>query len=67
HDPTTIYVGANRLLRSRDRGRTWEHASPDLTRRIDRDTLPIMGMKVDSTTLSRHDGVSRYGTITQVG
>ncbi len=67
HDPATIYIGANRLLRSRDRGVTWEHASPDLTRQIDRDTLLIMGMRVDSTTLSRHDGVSFYGTITQIG
>jgi hypothetical protein len=67
HDPATIYIGANHLLRSRDRGAKWEEASPDLTRRIDRDTLPIMGMKVDSTTLSRHDGVSAYGTITVIG
>lgn len=32
HDPETIYHGANLLLRSRDRGRSWEEVSPDLTR-----------------------------------
>lgn len=32
HDPQTIYHGANVLLRSRDRGRSWEEVSPDLTR-----------------------------------
>ncbi|MHC4989929.1 MAG: VPS10 domain-containing protein [Planctomycetota bacterium] len=32
HDPRVIYHAANVLLRSRDRGRTWEEASPDLTR-----------------------------------
>ncbi len=32
HDPTTIYHAANVLLRTRDRGTTWEQISPDLTR-----------------------------------
>jgi len=31
-EPNTIYHGANVLLRSRDRGRSWEEVSPDLTR-----------------------------------
>ncbi|WP_423927150.1 WD40/YVTN/BNR-like repeat-containing protein [Candidatus Palauibacter sp.] len=32
HDPTVIYHGAQHLLRSSDRGVTWEEISPDLTR-----------------------------------
>jgi photosystem II stability/assembly factor-like uncharacterized protein len=32
NDPQTIYVGNNRLFRSRDRGNSWEAISPDLTR-----------------------------------
>lgn len=31
HDPKTIYTGAQALLRSRDRGDTWEAISGDLT------------------------------------
>lgn len=31
HDSTTIYVGAQKVLRSTDRGRTWDAISPDLT------------------------------------
>ncbi len=31
HDPKTVYTGAQMLLRSRDRGDTWEEISPDLT------------------------------------
>ena len=42
HDPKTIYIGANRLFKSTDRGDSWE-MGPDLTRRIDRDTLRILG------------------------
>ncbi len=32
HDNRVLYHGANQLLRSRDRGATWEAISPDLTR-----------------------------------
>ncbi|HEX9887032.1 MAG TPA: hypothetical protein VGA70_11120, partial [Longimicrobiales bacterium] len=66
HDPGTIYIGANHLMRSRDRGVTWEEASPDLTRDIDRDTLEIFGRALSEPHVSRNDGVSRYGTITTV-
>ncbi len=66
-DPATVYLGANVLLRSRDRGMSWEVASPDLTRHVDRDTLRIMGRRVTQQTLSRNDGVSSYGTITVIG
>ena len=31
HDPKTIYAGGNHLFRSRDRGNSWEAASPELT------------------------------------
>ncbi|HEX4647296.1 MAG TPA: hypothetical protein VH111_00575 [Steroidobacteraceae bacterium] len=31
HDPSVVYVGAQFLYRSRDRGQTWERISPDLT------------------------------------
>ena len=64
HDPATIYLGGNHLMRSRDRGTTWEEASPDLTKMIDRDTVSIMGRLVTDETLSRHDGISSYGNIT---
>ncbi len=66
HDPNTVYIGANHLLRSRNQGATWEEASPDLTRQIDRDTLLIMGMPVTDSTLSRNDGISTYGNITTI-
>ncbi len=32
HEPGTFYHGAQLLLRTRDKGVTWEEASPDLTR-----------------------------------
>ena len=67
HDPAVVYIGADHLLRSRDRGVTWEEASPDVTRQIDRDTLTIMGEVVTDETLSDNDGIRFYGTITAIG
>lgn len=66
HDPSTIYHGANHLLKSSDRGTTWEEISPDLTKAIDRSELQIMGVG-ESRMLSRHDGISSYGNITTIG
>ena len=43
HDPRVVYFGGNRLFISRDRGLTWERTA-DLTRRIDPNTLRIMGL-----------------------
>ncbi len=65
HDPATLHLGGNRLFTTRDRGMSWT-ASPDLTRQLDRDSIPIMGVVTDSTTLSRNDGVSGYGHITTI-
>jgi len=67
HDPATIYIGGNHLMRSPDRGMTWEEASPDLTKAIDRDTMPIMGMLVTDETLSGNDGIASNGNMTAFG
>ncbi|MBK6485466.1 MAG: hypothetical protein IPF98_01070 [Gemmatimonadetes bacterium] len=66
HDARTIYYGGNKLFRTRDAGQSWDVVSPELTRNQDWKALPIMGIVRDSTTLSRNDGVSDYGTITTV-
>jgi photosystem II stability/assembly factor-like uncharacterized protein len=65
-DAKTVYMGANVLFKSNDRGSSWKAISPDLTLHIDRDTLTMMGARVGPTALSRHDGVTSYGTITSV-
>jgi len=63
HAPSTIYVAANRVFRSTDRGDSWQAISPDLTGRVDRDTIPIMGVVGRDITIARNDGVSNYGTL----
>lgn len=66
HDPRTNYYGGNKLFRTRDGGESWDVVSPDLTRNQEWKSIPIMGVVRDSTTPSRDDGVSDYGTMTSV-
>ena len=65
HNPRVVYAGGNRLFRSMDRGDTWT-ATIDLTKQIDRNTLPIMGVPGNKPMASKHDGYSGYGYIVTV-
>lgn len=66
HDQNVVYLGYNHLLKSNDRGMSWQEISPDLTKQIDRSEIEIMGESEDRM-LSRHDGISNYGNMTTVG
>lgn len=65
HNPRTIYVGANKLFKSVDRGDTWT-GSPDLTKQIDRNKLTIMGAAGHEAMASKNDGTVNYGNITTI-
>ena len=62
-DPATIYIGANIVLKSADRGRSYQPISPDLTTNTDRETLSIMGVTGKDIKLAKHDGVTSWGNI----
>ena len=67
HDNSVIYVGSAHLMKSTDRGLSWEAISPDLTTGVDRDDLEIMGSLVRrGQTLSANDGISGYGNLTTI-
>lgn len=65
HNPATVYVGANRLFTSHNRGESWTY-SEDVTRQIDRDDLEIMGVAGRDISISRNDGTSSFGEITTI-
>ncbi len=65
HTPGLVYAAGNRLFVSRDHGNSWTRTE-DLTRRIDRDTLEIMGVRGPDIRLSRNDGTNGFGEITVV-
>jgi photosystem II stability/assembly factor-like uncharacterized protein len=62
-DPATIYIGANLVLKSSDRGRSYQPISPDLTTNTDRATLSIMGVADKEIRIAKHDGVGSFGNI----
>ena len=66
HDSSILYYGGNGLLRSQDRGHTWEEISPDLTKKIDRNELDIMGVSGSEILRSRNDGIRYFGTLTTI-
>ncbi len=63
HSPTRLYFAANRLFRSDDRGDTWQVISPDLTRQLDRNQLPVMGKIWSMDAVVKNRATSFYGNI----
>lgn len=61
HSPTRLYLAGSRLFRSDDRGDHWNPISPDLTRQIDRDTIPVMGRLWDSNAVTKNLFTTDYG------
>lgn len=61
-NPRTVYIGANQLFRSYDRGDTYI-GTPDLTKNISRFTRPIMGVPGDAPMASKHDGAAAFSSI----
>ena len=66
NDPRALYIGAQKLLRSTDRGTTWQEISPDLTKHLGRAGLSIGDGFPVGRSLSGNDGVSAYGNITTI-
>jgi photosystem II stability/assembly factor-like uncharacterized protein len=62
-DSATVYIGANLVLKSTDRGRSYQPISPDLTTNTDRETLSIMGVAGKDAQIAKNDGVSSFGNI----
>ncbi len=65
HDPSVVRLGGNRLFTSRDGGDSFQ-PSEDLSRRIDRDELEIMGVRGRDVRISPNDGVASYGEIVAI-
>src|SRR5262245_52545754 len=63
HLNTRLYFAAQRLFRSDDRGDSWRPVSPDLTRRIDRNRLKVMGRVQSVDSVAKNSSTSFYGNI----
>lgn len=63
HDRRRLYFAANILFRSDDQGDSWTAISPDLTRQLDRNQLPVMGKVQPADAVAKSDSTSFYGNI----
>jgi photosystem II stability/assembly factor-like uncharacterized protein len=62
HNPSTIYLGSERVFKSMDRGTTWM-MSGDLTRNVGRNDRPIMEVDGKAPMASKHDGAAAYSNV----
>jgi photosystem II stability/assembly factor-like uncharacterized protein len=66
HKSSRLYFAANKLFRSDDYGNSWTIVSEDLTRQIDRNTLPVMGKLWGADAVARHAFTSFFGNIVAI-
>ncbi len=63
HSPTRLYIAAQRIFRTDDRGDSWRPVSPDLTRQLDRNRLKIMDRVWSIDAVAKNASTSNYGNI----
>ncbi len=61
HSPTRLYMAANKVFRSDDRGNTWQVISDDITAQIDRNTWPVMDHYWSIDAVAKDVSTSLYG------
>lgn len=61
HNRKRLYFAAQKLFRSDDQGDSWTCISDDLTRRIDRNKLKVMGKIQSADAVAKHRSTSIYG------
>lgn len=63
HQNKTLYFAANKVFKSTDRGDSWQTISEDLSRQLDRNSLPIMDRYWGPEAIALHQSTSIYGNI----
>ncbi|HSN67918.1 MAG TPA: glycosyl hydrolase, partial [Thermoanaerobaculia bacterium] len=64
HANTRLYLGAQKLFRSDDRGNSWTAVSPDLTRQVDRNKLKVMDRVWSADAVAKNASTSYFGNLT---
>lgn len=62
HSPTRLYMVANKVFRSDDRGQSWKIISGDITAQVDRNTWEVMGHAWSIDAVGKDVSTSLYGT-----
>ena len=62
HNPKRLYMAANKVFKSDDRGNSWQVISDDITAQIDRNTWPVMDRYWSVDGVVKDVSTSLYGT-----
>jgi len=63
HSARRLYWGSTKVFRSDDRGDSWTAISPDLSRNLNRDEIPIMGRVWPADAVSRNQATTALSNI----
>ena len=63
HSHTRLYIAAERVFRSDDRGESWKEISGDLTTQVDRNSFPVMGKYWSYDAVAKDVSTSQWGLI----
>lgn len=63
HKSTRLFYAAEKVFQSDDRGENWRAISPDLTRKVDRNKLDVMGRIWSVDSVAKNVSTSIYGAI----
>jgi len=66
HVPTRLYIGANKVFRTDDRGSSWKAISPDLSRGEDRNKFEIMGKVWSVDAIAKNGSTDIFGQTTSI-
>lgn len=61
HQHTRLYFAGHKLFKSDNRGDDWKVISGDLSRGIDRNTLPVMGKVWGPDAIAKHQSTALWG------
>ena len=63
HDASTLYFAANKVFKSANKGDDWTEISPDLTRQLDRNKVPVMGQVWSIDAVMKNASTTVYGNV----
>lgn len=63
HAPRRLYWASNYVYRSDDRGETWTRISPDLTRQLKWEELPLMGRVWPADAVGYHEATTALSNV----
>ncbi|TAH17807.1 MAG: glycosyl hydrolase [Cytophagales bacterium] len=66
HNNSRLYFGANKVFRTDNRGNAWTVISPDLTRKIDRNKIEVMGKIWSVDAIAKNGSTDIYGQLTSI-